>query len=113
MTRTRLAPLEVEMDSSAIFVDGGWSPRHSAGRVLSINTATEEAIGHAPDGDADDVDVAVRAARAALDRPQWAATTPADRATYLYRMADRIEERAQEMGAFLTTENGIPIAITP
>ncbi|MEC3975733.1 aldehyde dehydrogenase [Amycolatopsis sp. H20-H5] len=107
-----LSPLQIDMDSANVFVDGTWTPSHSADRVLAINPATEETIGRAPDGDEQDVDAAVRAARAAFVRADWAKTTPRERAGYLRGMADRLEQRSAEAGEFLTTENGMPIAIT-
>ena len=107
-----LAPLQIDTDSRSIFVDGAWSAAHSRDRVLAIDPSTEGTFGWAPDGDEDDIDAAVRAARAALVRSEWARTTPQQRAAYLRAMADRLEQRAGEAGEFLTTENGMPIAIT-
>lgn len=112
MAQTELSPLAIDLNTSRIFIDGEWSASHSRERVLAVDPATEEMIGWAPDGDADDVDSAVRAARAALIRSDWAQKTPLERAAYLRKMADRLEARATEMGRFLTTENGMPISIT-
>lgn len=107
-----LTPLHIDSNSNNIFLDGSWTAAHSRERVLAIDPSTEEPIAPAPDGDGEDIDAAVRAARAALVRADWAKTTPQERAAYLRRMADRLVERAGEAGAFLTTENGMPIAIT-
>jgi aldehyde dehydrogenase (NAD+)/betaine-aldehyde dehydrogenase len=112
MNNPALSPLEIELESNKIFVDGGWRPSRSRERVLAIDPATETTIGWATDGNAEDIDVAVQSARAAFDGAEWAKTTPAQRAQYLRRMADRLEQRAGEIGSFLTTENGMPIAIT-
>ena len=112
MAATTLSPLEIDLNSTRLYVDGAWTSSHSRERVLSIDPTTEETIGWAPDGDEQDVDAAVRSARAALARSDWAATTPRARAVFLSRMADRLEERAAEMGEFLTTENGMPISAT-
>ncbi len=107
-----LARLHIDMDNDNNFVDGAWTASHSPARVLAIDPSTEETIGCAPDSDANDVDAAVRAARRALGRSDWAETTPRERAHHLRMMADRLEQRADEAGEFLTTENGMPIAIT-
>lgn len=107
-----LAPLHIDMKNDKHFINGTWTGSHSPARVLAIDPSTEETIGCAPDGDAHDIDAAVRAARAALVRSDWAQTTPSERANHLRMMADRLEQRADEAGGFLTTENGMPIAIT-
>ncbi len=104
--------LQIDLDNRNIYVDGGWTPSNSAGRVVAIDPSTEEPFGQAPDGNEQDVDAAVRAARAAFVRSEWAGTNPRERAGYLRRMADRLQSRADEAGEFLTTENGMPVAIT-
>ncbi|MFI5706397.1 aldehyde dehydrogenase [Kribbella sp. NPDC051620] len=112
MTETALRPLSIELDSTSVFVDGEWRSSHGRERVPTVNPATEETIGWAPDGDSVDIDNAVRAARAALVRPDWAGTTPAERASQLRKMADRLEERAAEIGPFLTSENGLVVGLS-
>ena len=112
MTSLAPSPLEIDLENGNIFVDGSWIPSRSHERVLAIDPATETTIGWAPDGNAEDVDTAVRAARAAFVRSEWSNTTPRERAGYLRKMADRLEQQAAEIGTFLTTENGMPIAIT-
>lgn len=112
MTALAPTPLDVDLESSNIFVDGSWIRSRSRERVLAIDPATEATFGWAPDANADDIDTAVRAARAALVCREWSTTTPRERATYLRRMADRLEQQAAEIGKFLTTENGMPISVT-
>jgi succinate-semialdehyde dehydrogenase / glutarate-semialdehyde dehydrogenase len=73
-----------------------------------INPATEEVVGEVPSGDAGDVDRAVAAAQGAF--PEWAATDTEKRAHILATAADLIEERAKDLAAVLTAEQGKPIA---
>jgi acyl-CoA reductase-like NAD-dependent aldehyde dehydrogenase len=73
-----------------------------------VNPATEEVVGEVPSGDAQDVERAVAAAKAAF--PEWAATDTEARAAILARAASLIEERAKELAAVLTSEQGKPIA---
>ena len=49
-----------------------------AGRIELINPTTEEALGTAPEAGGDDVDAAVKAARAALRDPAWRDLTAAE-----------------------------------
>ncbi|MFD7446247.1 aldehyde dehydrogenase [Streptomyces sp. NPDC059909] len=109
MTESSLTPLEIDTDRSTVYVDGAWRPSHSQERVFEINPATEDVIGSTPDGDAEDVDSAVRAARAALIRSDWAGLSPVERAAYLVAMADRLDQRADQAARFVTTENGVPL----
>jgi betaine-aldehyde dehydrogenase len=71
-----------------------------------VNPATGEAIAEAPLSTADDVDRAVAAARRAFDG--WAATTPGERALMLLKLADAIEDRADELADLESADAGKP-----
>ena len=58
---------------------------------FSYNPATGQVWAKIPDSGPDDVGAAVDAADAAF--PAWAALDPADRAKYLLKIADLIDER--------------------
>src|SRR4051812_27125341 len=73
-----------------------------------VNPATEEVVGEVPSGEAADVERAVGAAKRAF--PEWAATDTEARAAILAAAAGLIEERAKELAAVLTAEQGKPIA---
>jgi betaine-aldehyde dehydrogenase len=87
----------------------GGERANSASGVLveSINPATGEVIARFPRCDQADVDAAVQAAERAL--PAWAAAPPGERAQALYRLADTIEARAEELAAIDVADNGSPI----
>ena len=53
-------------DRDVIYVGGEWVPSGSEARIPVENPATEETVGHVPEGAEDDVDRAVAAARAAF-----------------------------------------------
>ncbi|WP_281040984.1 MULTISPECIES: aldehyde dehydrogenase family protein [unclassified Mesorhizobium] len=76
----------------------------SARWMDSVNPATEEIIGRIPDGVAADVERAVEAGRAA--QPAWAGLSVRDRSGHLLRLADAIEERADEMLALEVADTG-------
>ncbi|MGD0455621.1 MAG: aldehyde dehydrogenase family protein, partial [Solirubrobacteraceae bacterium] len=59
-----------------------------------LNPATGEELARAPISSAEDVDRAVRAARAAFDG--WSNATPAQRAQALLAIADLVEEHGDE-----------------
>ena len=76
-----------------------------------LDPATGETIAEVASSSAADVDRAVAAAAAAF--PAWAATTPAERATALWRLADRMEEQTDELVALESRNVGKPIAAVP
>ena len=73
-----------------------------------INPATGEEIAQAPSSTSEDVDRAVRSARAAFESG-WATTTPAARAEALLNLADAIEEHADELTELESANAGKPI----
>jgi aminobutyraldehyde dehydrogenase len=87
----------------------GGEPSMGAGGEMEsiINPATGEEIAEVPAGGVADVDAAVAAAERAFET--WAATTPADRAGALLRLADRLEERAEEFAQLEALNVGKPI----
>ena len=61
------------------------------------------------EGDAADVDLAVDAAREALEHGPWWKMDARDRGRLMYKLADLIEEDAEEFAALETLDNGKPI----
>ncbi|WP_282693780.1 aldehyde dehydrogenase family protein [Streptomyces sp. CC208A] len=90
----------------AMYIDGEWRPAASSGTIPVVDPATEQVIARVPAGTAEDVDAAVRAARAAL--PGWAATPPAERAAAIAALRDALAARAEEIAATVTAELGAP-----
>ncbi|MFD6417684.1 aldehyde dehydrogenase family protein [Streptomyces sp. NPDC060194] len=91
-----------------MYIGGSWRPAAGTDVIEVLNPATEEPIGQVPAGTAEDVDAAVRAARAAFD--DWAATAPADRAAKLTALRDRLVARKDEIAETVTAELGAPPA---
>jgi aldehyde dehydrogenase (NAD+) len=82
----------------------------STDTIKVVNPATDEVIGAVPAGTAADVDAAVAAAAAAL--PAWVATTPAERAAILRRLAAGLDARREEIAQIVTAETGSPISLS-
>jgi betaine-aldehyde dehydrogenase len=72
-----------------------------------LSPATGETIAHAPLSNAEDVNRAVAAAKAAF--PEWSTTTPGERALCLLKLADAIEEHADELAVLESDNAGKPI----
>ncbi|MYT29766.1 aldehyde dehydrogenase family protein [Streptomyces sp. MspMP-M5] len=93
-----------------MYIGGRWRPAAGSGTIEVVNPADEQVIGTVPAGSAEDVDAAVRAARAAL--PGWAATPPAERADRIAALRDRLVDRTEEIAQTVTAELGAPLAFS-
>ncbi len=98
------------MDFNLIYYAGRWRDSSAAERIEVINPATEAVLGEVPAGNAEDVDRAVNAARAAL--PSWAATGPQVRAGYLKQIHQELVARAPDIAELISNELGMPIKLS-
>ncbi|MFF8631073.1 aldehyde dehydrogenase family protein [Streptomyces werraensis] len=89
-----------------MYIDGAWRPAAGPDVIEVVGPADEQVIATVPAGTVEDVDAAVRAARAAL--PAWAATPPAERAARLAALRDQLHARRDEIAATVTAELGAP-----
>jgi aldehyde dehydrogenase (NAD+) len=81
-----------------------------SGRFLDIlNPATEEVVALVAEADADDIDRAVRAARKAFEGA-WGAMRAADRGLILNRLAQLLEDHAEELVTLESLDTGKPLA---
>ncbi|EFJ21294.1 hypothetical protein SELMODRAFT_15413, partial [Selaginella moellendorffii] len=71
-----------------------------------------ECIAQVAEGDAADVDLAVRAAREAFDHGPWPRLAAAERGRILYKFADVIEEHLDELATLETLNNGMLIDLS-
>ncbi|HEV7185091.1 MAG TPA: gamma-aminobutyraldehyde dehydrogenase [Leifsonia sp.] len=90
------------------FVNGAYSDSRATERIQLIDPATEEAYGSTPVSTREDVAVAYAAARDAFET--WGETTPAERQLALFRIADAMEERAEEFADAESQDTGKPRA---
>src|SRR3954453_9796121 len=92
---------------AAMLIGGEWR-RAAAGEEIEVsNPATEDVVGTVPSGGAEDVELAIATAKRAF--PEWAATDVEHRAGILAKAAALIEERAKDLAAVLTSEQGKPL----
>ncbi|GEL25438.1 aldehyde dehydrogenase [Pseudonocardia sulfidoxydans NBRC 16205] len=75
-----------------------------------VNPATSEVVGTVPAGTAEDVDRAVRAARAV--QREWADVDVAERAAVVQRISDGLKARAEDVASSITAEMGSPITFS-
>ena len=91
------------------FIGGQWIPAQSGKTFETINPASEEVIATVADGDAPDVDLAVKAARDQFERGEWSRMDARDRGKLIHKLADLIEENLDELAALESLDNGKPI----
>src|SRR5688572_11494380 len=93
-----------------LFINGEFVDAKNGKTFSTTNPATEEKITDVASAEADDVDAAVRAARAQMEPgSEWQKMKPRDRAKVLWRIADMLTARADEIGRIETIDNGKPI----
>jgi acyl-CoA reductase-like NAD-dependent aldehyde dehydrogenase len=93
-----------------LFINGDFVDARGGETFSTINPATEEKLADVASAGPDDVDGAVRAARAQLEPgSEWQKMKPRDRAKVMWRIADMLSARAEEIGRIETLDNGKPI----
>lgn len=90
---------------------GQWVCSTSGERLDVHDPATRQVITSVPAADAHDVHLAVLAARRALETSEWANIPPSERERLMLRLADLIEENADELAQIESLDNGKPLAI--
>jgi betaine-aldehyde dehydrogenase len=90
------------------FINGSFVPAAEGQTEPVLNPATGEEIAQAPLSTAEDVNRAVDAARKAFDAG-WSTTTPGERAAALLKLADAIEEHADEISELESDNAGKPL----
>jgi phenylacetaldehyde dehydrogenase len=94
-----------------LFIDGRWQSSVTGYRFTSTNPATGRPLASLADGSAADVDEAVAAARRALANPAWRDLTPLARGELLHRLAELVEEHADELALIESLDNGKPVSV--
>ncbi len=97
------------MKTYQLYINGAFVASDAAATLDVIDPATTDAIARVPDASPSDVDRAVRAARAAFDDGPWKDTTAQDRGRVLFKLAEIVRERADDLAALETRNSGKPI----
>ena len=97
------------MKNLQLYINGEFVAPQSSATIDVLDPATGDVIARVPDANADDVDRAVRAARAAFDEGPWKEATAQDRGRVLFKIADIVRARADELAEIETRNSGKPI----
>ncbi len=93
-----------------LYIDGAWVPSAGSGSIDVINASTEDPMGSVPEGTADDIDVAVKAARTAFET--WSQTSAEERGKLLGRLAEAIGSKSDEIATTIAGEVGMPMMLS-
>jgi phenylacetaldehyde dehydrogenase len=106
--KTMTAPdPKAAIEHTQILIDGKWVDAADGKKFDVYNPSTGEVFCQVAEGGAEDVDRAVRSARAAFNGP-WSQMSPLERSKKIWRLAELIEENAAEIARIETLDQGKP-----
>jgi phenylacetaldehyde dehydrogenase len=113
---TTTAPVQLERPVTeflsqprTMLIGGKWVEAASGKTFETYDPATGEVLARVAEGNRNDIDLAVKAARRAFEEGPWPKMTPADRSRLLWKLSDLIEQHKEELAELETLDNGKPI----
>ena len=107
-----MATAEIAVERRApnrLHIGGDWVDAASGRTFTTYNPVTGEPLAEVAEAGAEDIAAAVEAARKAFESDAWARMDAADRGALLWRIADAIEARGQDLMRLEVLDNGKPI----
>lgn len=98
----------VQINYNQLLINGQFVDAASGKTFPTYDPRTGEVIAHVAEGDAEDVNRAVSAARKAFDEGPWPRMTPYERSRIILRAAELLEKHSDELAALETWNNGKP-----
>src|SRR5260370_8558825 len=95
-----------------LLIGGEWVNAASGKTFPTYNPAIGEVLAYVAEGDKEDIDRAVAAARAAFDYGPWSKITPSERGCLIWKLADLIEKHAEEFAQLTSLHNRKPLPPT-
>ena len=94
-----------------MFIDGKWVEAASGKTFPTYNPATGEVLAQVAEGDREDIDRAVKAARKAFESGAWPEMTASQRGRLIWKLGDLIEEHLEEFAQLESLDNGKPLSV--
>src|SRR5580704_8654467 len=101
--------VKTDVRTYQMYVNGEWVDSKSAKTFPVYDPSTEEVIAQVPDANADDVNRAVAAAKAAFETGAWATTTAQERGRVLFRLAEKVRQNLPMLAELECRNTGKPI----
>lgn len=98
----------VSVKYNQLLINGQFVDAASGKTFPTLDPRTGEVIAHVAEGDVEDVNRAVSAARKAFDEGPWPRMTAYERSRIIWRFADLLEKHTDEIAALETWDNGKP-----
>ena len=92
-----------------MFINGEWRDSQNKAKRNIINPATGEIFAEAAEGSVEDAKEAIQVAKETFESGIWSDLAPVERAAYLFKIADKIDEKAEELAELETMDNGKPL----
>src|SRR6202789_3658320 len=99
------------VSATKLLINNRWVNSQSGKTFATVNPTTGEEICQVAEADSADVDLAVKAARAAYEHGPWHKMSGRERGRLLLRLADLIEQNADELAGVESLDNGKPLAM--
>jgi len=94
-----------------LFINGQWAEAASGKTFETPDPATGETLARVAEGEAEDINRAVKAARRAFDEGPWSRMTTSERGRIIWRIGDLILEHLDELAQLESLDNGKPFAV--
>jgi len=103
------AGVQTEVRNYQMYINDEWVASNSSKTFPVYDPSTEEIIAQVPDANAEDVNRAVAAARAAFEEGAWPQTTPQERGRILFRLAEKVRQNIPMLAEIEARNSGKPI----
>jgi len=103
------AGVQTEVRNYQMYINDQWVASNSSKTFPVYDPSTEEIIAQVPDANAEDVNRAVAAARAAFEEGAWPQTTPQERGRILFRLAEKVRQNIPMLAEIEARNSGKPI----
>jgi phenylacetaldehyde dehydrogenase len=94
-----------------MLINGQWVNSISGKTFPTYNPATGEVLANVAEGDREDIEQAVKAARKAFDNGPWRTLTASERGRLIWKLADLLEAHTEEFAYLESLDNGKPLAV--
>ena len=94
-----------------LLINNRWEDAASRKTFPTYNPATGEVLARVAEGDKDDVNRAVKAARSAFEKGPWPKMTPSERGRLIWKLGDLIEKHLEEFAELESLDNGKPLTV--
>ncbi|KAK5579738.1 hypothetical protein RB653_009424 [Dictyostelium firmibasis] len=100
---------KVQLPNTKLFINNEWVESVSGKKIKTYNPSNGKLICEVSEGSKEDVDIAVKAARNALENGEWSKMSSEDRGKLIMKLADLIDQHREHLSDLETLDNGKPL----